>query len=889
MYRAVKVVSREDFEYERTFEREFEGIQRYEQVSKDHPGLVDVLHVGRDDEAGYYYYVMELADDEGGHQEEIDPETYKAKTLTSELRRNGGMSVLETVRLGISLANALGHLHQSGLTHRDVKPSNIIFVKGAPKLADVGLVAATGQRTFVGTEGYVPPEGPGTSSADLYSLAMVLYEVHTSKDRLDFPELPTNLEISPTVNRDEWRALNNAICRAGSPDVKKRYSSAQSLARALHDVVSSGTGSGRNGSRSSRSKAAVTLLLIGLFVVAGGGGYWVWKDGEQFKDKNSDLISQKEKAKEGEPDSIVISETDGEPNNTVSGIEIVDPGKEEGQATDGPTFTIIDLEKGNEIGDDEVVIKDEVTTDVDLTGDGEGMKGGDKVDSGVKNEPVKDDVTAIAEVVKGRVNLVSTPSGAIVWVDGEEVGTTPRPLEFPVGSVEIVLKYFGYFDYVHSGDVEEGFQIANITLVPDRRPAPGTEWVNSTGIAFIPDTEVGFISSESAPGQLFNAFMEETGMRIPVVSPFGIVQVRDESAQWAFCDWVTRKDRESGYLGEVQYYRPVPGAESLSDDSFKLVMDDKVGTLILNSEPTGALVVCDGVSYGRTPVVLSDIRQGTHQIQLEYPGYKITKKDLVLTEVEAVPMTISLQRDTSVVFGNPWTNSQGMQMVPIGDVMVAAYETQVRDYREYVTEMQILMPASEIPQALNHPVVGVTRNEAEAFCEWLTLRERFQNRIRETQRYRLPGDLEWSLWAGIDSESGADPEIRGRLGAQQFFWGGQWPPAQGSGNFGDLAAVGALRNYVIQGYNDGYATTAPGGSFAVGPHGLYDLAGNVWEWVQDSYQKGDDSLGVTRGGGWNTYERDRLSISYRNAVPAEAREDFYGFRYVLEEVTGLEP
>ncbi len=87
----------------------------------------------------------------------------------------------ECVDLGIAIAGALGHLHRAGLTHRDVKPSNIIYVKGQAKLADVGLVASTGQRTFVGTEGYVPPEGPGTSSADLYSLAMVLYEMHTGK------------------------------------------------------------------------------------------------------------------------------------------------------------------------------------------------------------------------------------------------------------------------------------------------------------------------------------------------------------------------------------------------------------------------------------------------------------------------------------------------------------------------------------------------------------------------------------------------------------------------------------------------------------------------------------------------------------------------------------
>jgi len=50
-------------------------------------------------------------------------------------------------------------LHRQGLVHRDIKPSNIIFVRGVPKLADVGLVAAvTDARSFVGTEGFIPPE-----------------------------------------------------------------------------------------------------------------------------------------------------------------------------------------------------------------------------------------------------------------------------------------------------------------------------------------------------------------------------------------------------------------------------------------------------------------------------------------------------------------------------------------------------------------------------------------------------------------------------------------------------------------------------------------------------------------------------------------------------------
>lgn len=62
--RAVKVVYREDFDDERTFEREFEGILKFEPISRDHPGLVNILHVGRSpDGVSFYYYVMELGDD----------------------------------------------------------------------------------------------------------------------------------------------------------------------------------------------------------------------------------------------------------------------------------------------------------------------------------------------------------------------------------------------------------------------------------------------------------------------------------------------------------------------------------------------------------------------------------------------------------------------------------------------------------------------------------------------------------------------------------------------------------------------------------------------------------------------------------------------------------
>src|SRR5436190_13356158 len=62
-FRAIKVVYRRTFEHDRPYEREFEGIQKFEPISRLHDSQVDILHVGRNDAAGYFYYVMELADD----------------------------------------------------------------------------------------------------------------------------------------------------------------------------------------------------------------------------------------------------------------------------------------------------------------------------------------------------------------------------------------------------------------------------------------------------------------------------------------------------------------------------------------------------------------------------------------------------------------------------------------------------------------------------------------------------------------------------------------------------------------------------------------------------------------------------------------------------------
>lgn len=228
--RAVKVIWREDYDHPEGFEREFEALKRYEPVSRKHPGLVPVLQIGRSDTGGFYYYVMELADDlENGR--DIDPEHYVPHTLTAQMRRDKRIPAPECIKLGASIAEGLHHLHQNKLIHRDVKPSNLVFIDGACRLADIGLVTLLGQRTFVGTEGFVAPEGPGTVASDVFSLGMVLYEASTGKDRLDFPDLPSYRETGTQLQ--QWRRLQDVVCTACAPKAGQRYDTAHEMALAL--------------------------------------------------------------------------------------------------------------------------------------------------------------------------------------------------------------------------------------------------------------------------------------------------------------------------------------------------------------------------------------------------------------------------------------------------------------------------------------------------------------------------------------------------------------------------------------------------------------------------------------------------------------------------------
>ena len=234
IFHAVKIVKRSGFSSDAPYEREFRGIQKFMPISRSHPGFVNVLHVGRDDAEGFFFYIMEAGDDVKAGQK-IEPESYAPKSLATELAARGMLPPQECQQLGVALALALEHLHRQQLVHRDIKPANIIYVNGAPKFADIGLVteASTSAREVsnVGTEGYVAPEGPGTPAADVYALGKVLYEACMGRDRRLFPEVPTTVLEQPEESL--LRRLNEVICQACASDPAERCQSARALGEAL--------------------------------------------------------------------------------------------------------------------------------------------------------------------------------------------------------------------------------------------------------------------------------------------------------------------------------------------------------------------------------------------------------------------------------------------------------------------------------------------------------------------------------------------------------------------------------------------------------------------------------------------------------------------------------
>ncbi len=797
--RAVKVVWRSDYDYDEAFEREFEAIKRYEPVSRKHPGLVPVLQVGRNDEEKFYYYVMELADDVE-HGRDADPEHYRPLTLTALLHKEKRVKAAKCLALGQTVAEGLHFMHQNGLIHRDVKPSNLVFIDGVCRLADIGLVALLGQRSFVGTEGFVAPEGPGSAASDVFSLGMVLYEASTGKDRLDFPDIPMADE-SAESGLKEWRLLHQVICRACAQKGEDRYATAHDMALALRGE--------KVPDRRSKKWRIAGWATLGLLLLTAGV-----------------LLNQ-----------------------------------------------------------------------------------GERITSALhRSEPL--------------LTIKSEPEGAEVYSNGQKLGVTPLPLNPTEGVPAIYqIRHAGYrlkeIEHIANAKQPAAYELV---LEKSELPQLGERWVNSLGMSFLPK-QSGHASEKPVEMKHFDSFLKATdrpfeGRVVPYVprgekAPVYIVVVPPVDAE-TFRFWLAEGDRQKGLLTNEHHYEIEPlsdpqgdqaGARSAADAesgerpedgiAFSLRVERQgYGSLIVRSNPAGVKVYQREELVGVTPLELPRVKTGEVELDLRGDGFTDMVLEGEVAENEMLELFADMDARRSVTFGREWKNSMGLKFLPLGDVLMGSTETRRRDYAEFARATNARKPM-QIPdqqKAGGFPIIGIDREEARAFCRWLTERERGLNLIGPKDHYRLPTDEEWSRAVGLPLERGKDPAARNARIRGVYPWGYDWPPPKGVDNFGDetYARRNNATSYIAR-YDDRFPNIAAAASLPPGNKGFFGLAGNVSEWVENDYEltpavKTDGKnvvIGTVRGGNWRSANPDEILSSARMALPIHTKRDTIGFRMVL--------
>ena len=169
-------------------------------------------------------------------------------------------------------------------------------------------------------------------------------------------------------------------------------------------------------------------------------------------------------------------------------------------------------------------------------------------------------------------------------------------------------------------------------------------------------------------------------------------------------------------------------------------------------------------------------------------------------------------------------NSLGMQFVPFSGkkTWLSVWETRVQDYAAYATNN--IWKAAWFQDSQSHPAVNIRWEDAQAFCAWLTQRERQAGLLSKNEGYRLPTTSEWI-------------SALGKVG--------HYPPEPNSGNFGVSLKV------------DSFPNTSPVGSFPANVIGAHDLRGNVWEWCI-AWPKKEGPAHILHGGSWRDQSRKLL-------------------------------
>jgi len=473
----------------------------------------------------------------------------------------------------------------------------------------------------------------------------------------------------------------------------------------------------------------------------------------------------------------------------------------------------------------------------------------------------------------GDVTATSQPAGAEVFVDDEEVGTTPATLQVMAGTRQIVLRKDGYKPWKRKLRVEAGVPIEIAPI----------ELVEADGLLTVISLPPG--ASVSVDGRYR-----------------GATPVEVELAPGRDYEVITAK---AGYATESRKLRMA----SRSGRTLRVELQARIGILRIRAEPEDAEVFIDGQSRGAANQEFS-LPARSHRIEIRkdglvpyiteispQPGLPENLNVRLMTPEEAVlaaiPTTVATGDGTTLILVRPGGEFE----------MGAARREQGRRPNEARHRVSLLRPfylaATEITNSQfqgfqpkhtsgaekyrqlatgNHPAVMMSWEEATGYCNWLSNRDGlppayiYENGDIVLAQpvgtgYRLPTEAEWA-WAA---------RFTGGGGQLKYPWGDRMPPAAGSGNYADQSARAVLQK-TLGTYNDRFPITSPVGSFPPSPIGIHDLGGNVAEWLNDRYTVYTQSVGVAldpvgpdkgqyhviRGSGWRHSSISELRYAYRD-------------------------
>lgn len=490
-------------------------------------------------------------------------------------------------------------------------------------------------------------------------------------------------------------------------------------------------------------------------------------------------------------------------------------------------------------------------------------------------------------------------AGARVAIDGREVGTTPlAPLELAAGEHEVAIHAEGYAPFVARTAVRGAGELdtLKVALVPDRaavsfdsEPRGAEVRVDGRAVGTTPLTvdlssgrrEVTWALAGYRPASRAIEVVANEPQQVPLVRlavAAGRLKLASEPAgasvavDGAFrgrtpLELELAPDRDHTLKVSLQAHEPAALGIRLGrgeERSETVTLKPLLGEITLDVRPPDAEVLVDGTPRGRSGETLR-LPATPHEFEVRREGYAPHRATLTPRPGFPQALRVTLTATGPLAESAKPAQARGggheLKLVTGGRFMMGASRREPgRRANEVQREVEITRPfyigikevtngefrrfrANHSSGALDRysldtddlPVVRVSWEDAALYCNWLSQQEgRAPQYVRKgtalvaatpaTNGYRLPTEAEWTRAARYPQGPTA----------LKYPWGAALPVAAKSGNYADESAR-ALLPAVIAGYDDGIPATAPPGRFAPNPLGLFDLGGNVAEWVHDVY------------------------------------------------------